>query len=55
MHPRGCQETAGGQTRPSDRDNFFISNEFRAFLDLDLPKPRGLYCLDSPKWIALSK
>ncbi|MAG72471.1 MAG: hypothetical protein CL471_19585 [Acidobacteria bacterium] len=49
MHPRGCQETAGGWAHPIDRDNFFISNEFHAFANLDLPKPGDLYCLDSPQ------
>ncbi len=44
MRTWGCQETGAEQGSVSDLDNLFFSKEFRPFVDLDLVKPRDLYC-----------
>ena len=46
MRTWGCQETGAAQGSPSDLGNLFFSKEFRPFVDLDLVKPRDLYCRD---------
>lgn len=46
MRTRGCQETGGPWGSTSDLDNLFFPKGFRPFVDLDLVKPRDLYCRD---------